>query len=136
MAGERNWVHRSKHVPWVGGASVGYIVKLGADWSGAAFAMSFALTSNGSPVITLAAAAAGVQGVSAVYDANYIHPESGEVVGATLLTPHITEATLEGLTYDGTNPLTLYYDLLVTPSGEPQRVELYGTLTVHQGVGD
>lgn len=136
MAGERNWVHRSKHVPWGGGTGAGEIYKLGADWSGAAFVWAFSTTKNGSPAFTLNAAAAGVQGVSATYDASYIHPSSGEVVGATRIVPQIDEATLEALTYNGTNDLVLYYDLLVTPTGEPQRVIAYGTLTIRQGIGD
>lgn len=136
MAGERNWKHPTKHAPWGGGTGAGDIYKLGANWSGAAFVWAFSLTPNGAAVITLNAAAAGVQGVSATYDAGYVHPVSGEVIGATRIVPHITEATLEALTYTGTNDLPLYYDLLVTPTGEPQRVIAYGTLTIRQGIGD
>ena len=136
MAAERNWTHRSKRTPWIGGISVGPIIKAGADWSDAAFVMTFAATPTGSALITLSNATAGSQGVSATFDPDFVHPKTGMIVGATEIVPHITEATLEGLTYDGTNPKTLYFDLLVTPSGEPQRPVLYGTLTVHQGIGD
>jgi len=136
MAGERNWKHASKHTPWGGGTGAGRIIKLGADWSAATFVWAFATTSNGSPVITLNNAAAGTQGVSATYDANYVHPKTGQVVGATIIDPMISEATLEGLTYSGANDLVLYHDVLVTPSGGAQRPIAYGTLTIRQGIGD
>jgi hypothetical protein len=136
MAAERNWTHRTKHAPWGAGTGAGDIVVVGLDLSAAAFVWAFADTPSGSADITLTNAAVSVQGVSAVWDPNFVHPRSGEVVGATIITPHISEATLEGLTFSGTSPLVLYHDLLVTPSGGVQRPVLYGTLTVHQGVGD
>lgn len=136
MASERNWTHRSKHTPWIAGESFGPIIKVGKDWSAAGFVMAFAVTEAGSPVITLTSASAGSQGVSAVYDADYVHPATGEVVGATIISPHIDETTFEALTFTGTEPLVLHYDFLVTPAGESQRPELFGTLTVHQGIGD
>ena len=58
------------------------------------------------------------------------------MVGASIITPQIDEATLEALTYTGAADLVLYHDLLVTPSGLPQRAELYGTFTITQGIGD
>lgn len=140
MAFERNAVHRSRHTPWGGATGAGDIVILGVNWSAAAFVWAFCKTIGGTPStpngFSLANAASGSEGVSATYDAAYVHPETGEVVGATRITPQVNEATLEGLTYTGTDPLVLYHDLLVTPSGQPQRPVAYGTLTIHQGIGD
>lgn len=141
MAAERNWKHPSRHTPFGAGTGQGKIIKVGADWSGAAFVWAFATTTNGTPSggttgFTINAAAAGIQGVSAVYDPNYVHPKTGMVVGATLITPQIDEATLEGLTYTGTADLVLYYDLNVTPTGQPQRTLAYGTLSIRQAIGD
>jgi hypothetical protein len=136
MAGERNWKHASKHTAWGGGTGAGRIIKLGENWSGAAFVWAFSLTKAGAAVITLTNAAPGVQGVSATYDAGYVHPSTGKVVGATIIDPMISEATLEGLTYDAENDLILYYDFLVTPAGGVQRPVTYGTFTIRQGIGD
>ncbi len=136
MASERNWVHRSKHTPWIAGESFGPIIKVGYDWSAADYVMAFSTSEVGSAVITLIGAPAGSQGISASYDADYVDAGTGVVTGATIIIPKINEVTLEGLTYSGTSPRVLYYDLLVTPSGESQRLELYGTLTIHQGIGD
>lgn len=140
MAAERNWIHRTKHAPWGAGTGAGQVVILGQDLTGAAFVWAFATTANGTPSgstgFTLTNAAPTVQGVSATYDAAYVDPETGAVVGATIINPHISEETLEALTFTGTGPLTLYQDLLVTPSGLVQRPVVFGTLTIYQGVGD
>lgn len=138
MAFTWNFVHPSRHVPFGGATGDADVVYGLKDWSGATFVMAFAATEGGSAAITLNNAAAGSEGVSASYDASYAHPETGVVIGATTIRAQINEATLEGLTYpsDPGAPLILYYDLLVTPSGEPQRVLCKGTLSVYQGVGD
>lgn len=136
MAFERNYVAYSKHAPWGGGVGDGEIVVYGVDWSAAAFAWAFGPAEGSAASFTLSAAAAGSQGVSATYDSTAQHPVSGAEVGATTLVPQIDEATLEGLTYSGADPLLLRHDLLVTPSGEPQRPLCYGTFTINQGIAD
>lgn len=139
MAFELNLEHRSKHVPFGGAYGDADIVVIGKDWSAAAFVWAFAANDGAASIdITLNAAAAGSQGVSASYDAGYVHPNTGAVVGATTLRPQIDEATLEALTGWPTAPAAreFYHNLLITPSGEPQLVYCYGTLTVYQGVGD
>lgn len=140
MSFELPIVHMSKHVPWGGSTTDADIIELGVDWSGAAFAMNFATTQGGTPIagMALSAASAGSQGINATYDSGYVHPETGAVVGATTIRPLITEATLEALAWgsDPAAPLVLYYDLLVTPSGEPQRIYCYGTFTLYPGIGD
>lgn len=140
MAFELNIEHPSKHVPWAGASGNGDIVRLGVDWSGASFKMTFAPSKGGTPIsaMTLVGASAASQGISAAYDAAYVHPTTGAVVGATTIRPQIDEATMEALTWpaDVTAPLVLYYDLLVTPSGQPQQVFCFGTFTIQPGVGD
>lgn len=141
MSFERNYYHRSRHTPFGGSTGEGQIIMLGQNWTGAAFVWSFSTTPNapaGSAAtgFTLNAATAGSQGVSVTYDANYVHPKTGAVVGASIITPQIDETTLEALTFTGTADLVLYHDLLVTPSGQPQRCLLNGTLTIAQGIGD
>lgn len=140
MSFELPIVHMSRHVQWGGATGDADLIEMGVDWSGAAFAWNFSATPGGTPIagLALATAAAGSQGVSATYDAGYVHPESGAVVGATTMRPQIGEAALEELVWgsDPAAPLVLYYDFLVTPSGEPQRVHCYGTFTLYPGIGD
>lgn len=138
MAFTLNYSHPSRHVPFGGEVGDADIVYGITDYSGAAFVMTFAATQGGSALITLSTASAGSQGVSATYDADYVHPTTGETIGATTIRPQIDEATLEALTYgtDPDSPLVLYYDLLITPVSEPQRVLCNGTLSIYLGVGD
>lgn len=138
MAFTWNITHNSRHTPWGGATGDADMVYLGVDWSDAVFDMSFALLVAAEPIITLTNAAAGSQGISATYDAGYVHPRTGEVVGATIIRPQIDEGTMELLNWgdDTTAPLVLYHDLLVTPAGEPQRVWFSGTFTILPGVGD
>lgn len=132
MAFEWSIFHPSKNVPLL----YDFVV-LGENLSGAAFRMTFAATQGAAAVITLNAAAAGLQGVSAAYNSAYLHPVTGAAVGATTLKVQIDEATLKALTFPAApTALKLAYDLLITPSGLPQRVHAYGTLTIAQGVGD
>jgi hypothetical protein len=125
-----------KHVPWGGGSGLADIVVLGKDWSGATFLWQFGAATDLLIDISLANASAGSQGVSATYDAGYVHPETGAVVGATTIRPQIDEATLEALTYSGVADLELAHTFYITPSGEPERVYCYGTMTIKQGVAD
>ena len=140
MAFERPYIHRNKHAVWGGaGSEAGEIVVLGKDWSGAAFVWAFGPAQGSAASITLTNASAGSQGVSATYDAGYVHPATGAVVGATTIKPQINEATFEALSWGSTpadQPLPLEHDLLVTPSGEAQRPYAYGTFTLYPGIGD
>lgn len=140
MSFELNIEHRSKHVAWGGASGNADLVRLGVDWTGAAFAMNFATTKGGTPIagIALVNAASGSQGISATYDSGFIHPATGAVIGATTIRPLILETALEALTWGAVaaDPLVLYYDLLVTPSGGLQRVFCFGTYTLYPGIGD
>lgn len=138
MAFRLDYSHPSRRVPFGGEVGDTDIIYLGINWSTAAYIMAFAATEGGSPLFTLTNATAGTQGISASYNAGYLHPDTGGTVGATTITPFISEATLEALSYssDPDAPLVLYFDLLVTPSGGQQRVLCKGTLSIYQGVGD
>lgn len=125
-----------RYAPWGGDASRLAIVILGEDLSAAVFKWLFADSEGGSTEITLNNASAGSEGVSASYDADYVHPTGGHVVGATTIVPQIDESTLEGLTYSGTSPLTLFHMLYITPSGGTQYVERHGDFTIRQGAVD
>lgn len=132
MAFETN-ISMFKHAPWGGATGVGDIVIWGTDWSGATFSWKFGSASDLAADITLANAAAGSEGVSATYGA-YTHPISGEEGFATIIRPQIDAATLEALTYSGVDDLSLEHTFYVTPSGEPERVLTFGTVTIEQGV--
>ena len=132
-----DFTHDTKHTPWGGDTGFGDIIVLGKNWSAATFVWTFAATLGGAAVITLVNAAAGTQGVSATYDAAYVHPQTGQVVGATTIRPLITEATIEALTWPAVPAsLVLIHDLLVTPSGAMQLAYAKGTMTITAGVGD
>lgn len=135
---EFNPTHYSKRAPWGGDTQDGDILVYGQNWSGAAFVWAFAASPGASPLITLTNAAAGSQGVSATYDAAAVHPETGGVVGATLIRPLITETTLEGLTWPSpaSSDLKLHHDLLITPVGMHQFVYCAGIITIKPGIGD
>lgn len=140
MAFELNISHPSKHVAWGGASGNADLIIVGSNWSGATFKMSFAEAAGGTPIlgIQLANAAAGSQGISADYDASYLHPETGAVVGATTIRPQIDEDSLEALAW-GSDPsadLVLHYDLLVIPPSSVQQVFCYGSFTIQPGVGD
>lgn len=129
MAFEKSWIHRNKHTPWLGS-----FVLVGENVSAATFKMTFAAQQGGAALITLNNATAGTQGVSAAYDAGYVHPSTGAIVGATTITAQVDEATWEALTFPtAPSPLVLAYDLLF---GTPQQPVFYGTFTVYPGVGD
>ena len=133
---EDNIIHRNKHTPWGGASGLEDWIEEGVDWSGATFVMTLAAAEGSSALVTLTNQTAGTQGISATYDADYVG-QSGAVVGATTIRPQIDEATFEGLTYPSAPaPLELVYDLLCTPSGEPQRAIYRGTFTIYHGVGD
>ena len=114
------------------------IAILGPDYTGADFAMHVRNFEGDtwSPLISLADATAGTQGVSVTYDAAFIYDDAGSEAPASIIAIQIDEATLEAIALNNpTNKvLTLYYDLHVTPTGEAKRVELYGTFSIYPGV--
>lgn len=114
------------------------IAILGPDFTGATFAMHLRNRKGdaGAPLISLVNAAAGSQGISASYDANYNYNENGDEAPASKVLIQIDEATLEGLATSNRAeiPLILYYDLHVTPPGLPKRVIAEGEFTILPGV--
>lgn len=134
-------VHSSRHVPFGGATGLADFVEAGVDWSGAAFVMTLAEAQGGAAVITLTNQTAGTQGMSATYDATYDYTDAdGNAVNgpATIIRPQIDETTLEGLSGfpPSPDPYELVYQVLCTPTGEPQRVLYQGTFTIYHGVGD
>lgn len=129
-----------KRVPFidVDGAT---IVFVGEDFSGGTYAMHIRNNpgDTGTPIISLAGATAGTQGISVTYDEEYVYvDETGaEQTGpASLVLIQIDEATLEVLSL-GTpidKPVTLFYDLHITPSGAPKRVVAEGHFVINPGV--
>lgn len=114
------------------------IVLLGVNYSAAAFAMEIRNEpgDQGAALVTLGTTAAPAQGISCAYNAGFVDPETGVVVGASLIRIRINEATLEGLPYDSdpAEPRTYYYDLHVTPSGGKKYVFCAGSFVVQPGV--
>lgn len=134
MAFELN-ITAFKNVQWGGAIGDATLVKRGVDWSGATFKMEVRDSKGGATArVTLNNASAGSEGISAAYDANYVHPKTNEVGPATIITLQIDEATMEGLPDDDPNDMVFYYDIHVTPSGEPKRLLCHGTFTVDPGV--
>jgi len=136
-----NIVHSSKHVQFGGASGLQDWVELGVDWSAATFVMTLAEVQGGAAVVTLNNASAGTQGISASYDASYDYTDENgdaQTSTATVIRPQIDEATFEALSGfpAAPDPYELVYQLLVTPTGEPQRVIYEGTFTINHGVGD
>lgn len=135
-----------RHVPWGGATGDQDIVVLGLDWSAATFAMQVRVAQGdaGTPLASLANAAANYEGLSATYDPGYVYPATGPavalrgtVVGATTIRPQINQATLEAIPLAADDPaaaLTLWYDLHVTPVNMPKRQFTYGIFTLNPGV--
>lgn len=129
-----------KRVPFIDedGAT---IVFVGENFAGGAYAMHIRNNpgDNGTPILSLAGAAAGTEGISVTYDTEYVYvDENGaEQEGpASLVLIQIDEATLEGLSL-GTpsdKPVSLYYDLHITPSGASKRVVAEGKFIINPGV--
>lgn len=128
-----------RRVPWGGAGGDADIVLLGLDWSAATFAMQIraAPGDTGTPLVSLTNASAGSQGISATYDAGYLHPITGDAVGASIIRPQIDEATMEGLPVnadDPSQPVVLWWDMHVTPSLIPKLLFSCGKFTVNPGV--
>jgi hypothetical protein len=112
---------------------------VGQNWTGAAFLMHLRNLSGdtGMPIVALASAAAGVQGVSAVYNPAYSYVLDGVATTepATIITIQIDELTLEAipLATPADKDLTLSYDLHVTPTGGLKERELFGNIILTPG---
>jgi hypothetical protein len=129
----------TRHAPFGGATGDWDIDVLGVNWSGAAFKLTAAASEGSAALFTLNAATAGSEGVSATYDAAMVDPISGAVAGGTTIRPQVDETTLEALSWGSlalSEPLPLFWELLVTPPGEPQRQFCCGTIKLYAGVGD
>lgn len=126
-----------KRVPWGGDTGEADFVEAGVDLSGADFRMEIReqLGASATAAIVLTKQAAGTQGISAQYVANYAHPTEGDLGPATIIRPYITEANMEGLALASPESAdkVWYYDLHVTPVGGLKYVYAYGTFTVKPG---
>lgn len=130
-----------KRVPFVDDDGATWVF-FGEEWDDATFAMHIRNNpgDTGTPLVSLANASAGSQGISATYEASYVYvdPETDEEVTgpATLVLVQIDEATLESLAlgtpYD--KPVSLHYDLHVTPSGGSKRIPIEGAFILKPGV--
>ncbi len=129
-----------KRVPFIDedGAT---IVFVGENFAGGSYAMHIRNHpgDTGTPIVSLAGATAGTQGISVTYDTDYIYvDENGDdqTGPASLVLIQIDEATIEGLSL-GTptdEPVILHYDLHVTPSGAAKRVVSRGKFIIDPGV--
>lgn len=130
--------HYSRHVQYGGAVGDADIIMFGPDYSTADFVMTIAASPGSAALINLFGAGAGDEGVSATFEDPFTHPITGEVGSATIIRPQINEASFEALTWgaDITAPLVLYYDLLMTPDGAPQRGVCFGSFTLYPGIGD
>jgi hypothetical protein len=124
-----------RHAPWGGTGVLDYVVQLGVDWEDAAFQWAFAPEPGAAASFVLVNEAAGSQGVSAEYQADYVHPNSGAIVGATIITPLITQATFAELPdpVPTSADIVLYHTLYVTPPGGTKRVFCFGDFVIKQG---
>ena len=133
-------LNADKRVPFIDedGAT---IVFVGENFAGGTYAMHIRANPGdiGTPVLSLAGASAGTQGISVTYDLEYIYVDEKGVEQegpASLVLIQIDETTLEGLSL-GTptdKPVTLHYDLHITPSGAPKRVVAQGRFIINPGV--
>lgn len=114
------------------------IAMMGVDYSGANVAMEIRPEpgGTGTAMVSLGASISGGQGLTVTYDADYPDPDGTMPDGATLVRVIINETTLEGLAYgaDRADPVTLHYDIHLTPSGGKKFVFCAGTFTVTPGV--
>lgn len=132
MAAELN-IAAFKRTPFVDDVAI-----LGPDYTGASFLMHIRnkLGDSGSPLISLANASAGSQGISVSYQPSYIYNDEGDVAPASVILIQIDESTLESLALNNptAKPVELAYDLHITPSGGIKRVELFGQFLINPGV--
>ena len=133
MSVEIPYFHPSRKVQWGGSNGEADLFIYGLDWNAATFLMTFAYNQGESPAITLTNAAAGSQGLSAIYDATLIHPTTGAVVGGTRIRPQINSATLLGLNWTVIATKVMHYDLKITPAGISEIPYSYGTFKIRVG---
>ena len=137
MAQELDIVIRSKRVQWGGASGEADIVWLRQDLSGATWKMEIrALPGDtGTALATLNSAVVGSEGISATWDAGYVHPETGAVVGATTIRPQINLATMQALATSTPrdDPVEAHYDIHMTLSGV-KRLFAFGAFTYYPGV--
>lgn len=125
-----------KRVPFRDQDGATFVI-VGPNWSGAAYRMQIRQRpgDTGTPLVTLTNQAAGTQGISASYVADYAMPDGSEAP-ATKVMVQIDEATIEGWSmgtpYD--QPVELFYDLHITPSGGVKMNYCGGTFTILPGV--
>lgn len=131
MAAELNLV-AFKRVPFVDDIAI-----LGPDYTGAAFAMHIRNRNGdtGTPLVALVKETAGTQGISVTYDAAYVYNDAGDTSPASKILIQIDEATLEALSLNNPSdkPVELFYDLHLTDSPSPKRVELFGQFIINPG---
>ena len=92
---------------------------------------------TGTPIITLSLQAAGVQGVSLSFDPGIVDTDNGLKVGASIFRLQIDAGTLLGIDWGHTppsEPLVLWYDLLITLPGVAEFPLFFGSFTVFPGV--
>lgn len=129
-----------KRVPFVDEDGATFVF-VGENFAGGTYAMHIRNNpgDTGTPLISLAGATAGTQGISVTYDPAYVYvDETGteQEGAASLVLIQIDEATIGPLSL-GTpsdKPVTLYYDLHVTPSGGVKRVVAEGQFVINPGV--
>ena len=128
-----------RHVPFGGGTGDADIFVLGRDISDAGFAMQVRAMpgDTGAALVALANAAAGAQGVSAVFDPAYPDPVTSLIVGATRIRPQIDQGALEAIPVNPADPAArqlLVFDLRVTEPGLPAYILRYGAFILSPGV--
>jgi hypothetical protein len=131
---------------------------VGADWTGAAFAMHVRATRDvtGTPLVNLTTVtSASAEGVRLIYGgsdtiANHIAAgrleevpagfEASDTVALSQVGIRVNETTMEGLLFPGSGAVgergddsKFYYDLHVTPSGGNKDVYARGTFTARAG---
>lgn len=129
-----------RHVPW-GGSAPGVDENwyfLGENLAGAIYRLQIRPSQGdtATPLVDLTNAIAGVDGLSWVWDAGFVDPETGATTGATIVTPYVGRTTLEAIqaNADPSKPRVLYYDLWVTRSGGQTVLEVAGSFTLYPGV--
>lgn len=113
------------------------IAFLGPDWTGAPMSMHirYQKGDTGVPLIALANAPPGSQGLSVAYNAAYVYNDLGAVAPASSIFMRIDETTIEAISLaNPTNAnLLMFYDIHVTPVGFDKILVAYGTFTIDPG---
>lgn len=124
------------HAPFGGDTGDLDFVVESENLTGAAAVISFAAAQGGSALFT--ALSTGSANVTVTWDAGYVN-DGGMVVGATTIRGTISEATLEALSWGQIppdEPLEVWCDVLVTPSGGTQQYLCDGPVHIFKGIGD